>query len=728
MKNKKNKLLLDVKKYFNIDAFREPQEKVIKAILSKKDCFVLMPTGGGKSLCYQYPATKLEGLTIVVSPLVALMEDQVRNFKEKVGRKGGNLNKMVGMLHGQMKRRESCHTLKALISGDIKLLYLSPERLVNQKFLRIVEQLTISLLVVDEAHCISMYGYDFRPPYIKILSFIMRLQNRPIIAAFTATATDIVKRDIISLLQLKKAKTFNPSLDTKRYNLELKIKEVKIKKEKYDMVYDFISKHIDESGILYCGLINTVNDVADKLEKKGFSVSKYYGDLDDKEKKKAFIDFINGKTKIMVATNAFGMGIDKGDIRYVIHIDMPQNLESYRQEIGRAGRDGCSSECILYYSKDWINLLQKRIIEEKPEPKDDKTLFDFTKKLRIHRLEAMKEFCKNNFNKGSDEVNEELNLYFEDDTSNTEIQNMGEIIHQKIIKDLKKPQILFINNTKAAWMIRKRECSIGEEIEVYLDKKNESKSSFFLSEELDYFDLCISDAIYSIYNIGRRKFYLKNIIEILSGNENALLEAKMDKIIRARIERMMNINIRIDITKSKICSFIKIEGNSSILEGFFLPLKRVGTAYEIKTKPPLYRYAEQIGQLVQIPKRNLAIINEKKKSNLTDDMKHMPNSVENLMLRHYILWRILIVKNKNKQKMRISRTISLNSKDKRIKGIYTVLGIELPKTKSLEKRKINEIKDKINMILEYECKAGLISNYSFSQNFDSVEFSFSQPL
>lgn len=326
-----------LKEYYGYDSFRDRQEEIITEIINGNDVLTIMPTGGGKSICYQIPAMLLEGITIVISPLISLMKDQVDNINN-MGIKSAYINSSLSM-------SEINNILAKIIKEEIKILYVAPERLLSNEFVNLITKVKIAQIAVDEAHCVSQWGHDFRSSYRKISRFIEMLPERPIVTAFTATATKEVRIDIVDLLKLKNPKVFISGFD--RNNLKIVVEKAVVKKV-YLLTY--IKNNIDSSGIIYCSTRKDVDKIYDMLITNGINAEKYHAGLSDEERKSAQENFIYDRANIIVATNAFGMGIDKPNIRYVIHYNMPKNIEGYYQEIGRAGRDGGDSECIMLFS------------------------------------------------------------------------------------------------------------------------------------------------------------------------------------------------------------------------------------------------------------------------------------------------------------------------------------------------------------------------------------------
>lgn len=341
-KNEKYKVL---KRYFGYDSFREGQEELIDALLDKQDVFGIMPTGAGKSLCYQVPALMFSGITLVISPLISLMKDQVAALNQA--------GVYAAYLNSSLTQGQYFKALEFAKTGKYKIIYVAPERLLTDSFLNFALHADISFLSVDEVHCVSQWGQDFRPSYLKIVEFIQKLPKRPVVGAFTATATQVVREDVMRILQLHNPKVITTGFDRK--NLSFTVKTAKDKKQE---LCSLLQEYQGESGIIYCITRKLVEEVFGMLQERGVSVSKYHAGMSDKERMDNQDDFIYDRTQVMVATNAFGMGIDKPDVRFVIHYNMPKNMESYYQEAGRAGRDGESSDCILLYSAQDVHTNQ----------------------------------------------------------------------------------------------------------------------------------------------------------------------------------------------------------------------------------------------------------------------------------------------------------------------------------------------------------------------------------
>ena len=325
-----------LKQYFGHDSFRDGQDSLISDILAGKDVLGVMPTGAGKSLCFQIPALMMSGMTLVISPLISLMKDQVGGL----GRSGIP----AAFINSSLSDKQMKEALLNASSGKYKLIYVAPERLLAGEFLSLARSNEISMLTVDEAHCVSQWGHDFRPSYAGIPEFIKKINRRPVISAFTATATDRVRKDIIDLLKLNEPTVLVTGFD--RQNLRF---EVQRPKNKFLTLKEFIDNKKNSSGIIYCSTRAAVEEVCLRLNHSGCTASRYHAGLSDQERNDNQNSFLDNQTRLMVATNAFGMGVDKPDVSFVVHYNMPMNLENYYQEAGRAGRNGAPAECVLLY-------------------------------------------------------------------------------------------------------------------------------------------------------------------------------------------------------------------------------------------------------------------------------------------------------------------------------------------------------------------------------------------
>lgn len=363
-----------LKDYFGHDSFRDGQEQIVDALLDGRDALCIMPTGAGKSMCYQIPALLFDGVTIVVSPLISLMKDQVGSLVQS--------GVPAAYINSSLSYPQFLRVLSNVEHGKYKIIYVAPERLLTDGFLDTCKKIKISMVAVDEAHCVSQWGQDFRPSYLKIISFVESLANRPIVGAFTATATNDVKEDIKKILRLENPFEITTGFD--RPNLFFGVIKSSSKDEK---LIDLIRERGDRSGIVYCATRKNVEAVCELLCDNGFSAARYHAGLDEYERRKNQEDFVFDRKNIMVATNAFGMGIDKSNVTYVIHYNMPKNIESYYQEAGRAGRDGGEADCILLYSPKDVRL--NRFMIENSEGNDELTIEE-NEQIRESDFERLK--------------------------------------------------------------------------------------------------------------------------------------------------------------------------------------------------------------------------------------------------------------------------------------------------------------------------------------------------
>lgn len=398
-------------KYYGYTNFRKGQENIITSIINKEDVLAIMPTGGGKSICYQVPALCLEGITIVISPLISLMKDQVDALK--------TMGVKARLINSSLSNSEYSEVLEEIENDECKIIYIAPERLDSMEFINIIREKNISQVAIDEAHCVSQWGHDFRVSYKKIPYFINRLEKRPIVTAFTATASNEVREDIINILDLHNPAVYITGFD--RENLSINIVKSS-SKNKYTL--DYVENHKNESGIIYASTRKEVESIYEGLLKRNYSVAKYHAGLSNEARKEYQENFINDDIKIMVATNAFGMGIDKPNIRWVLHYNMPQSIENYYQEIGRAGRDGEDSECVLLFSPGDVHT-QKYLVEVGIENPD-------RKRVQYKKLQQMVDLVYSNTCYRKSILNYFGEPFLEDCNNCSNCLNEGEVVDKTL--------------------------------------------------------------------------------------------------------------------------------------------------------------------------------------------------------------------------------------------------------------------------------------------------------
>ena len=398
-------------KYYGYTIFRKGQENIITSIINKEDVLAIMPTGGGKSICYQVPALCLDGITIVISPLISLMKDQVDALK--------TMGVKARLINSSLSNSEYNEALEEIENDECKIIYIAPERLDSMDFVNIIRGKNISQVAIDEAHCVSQWGHDFRVSYKKIPYFINRLDKRPIVTAFTATASNEVREDIINILNLHNPAVYITGFD--RENLSINIVKSS-SKNKYTL--DYVENHKNESGIIYASTRKEVETIYEGLLKRNYSVAKYHAGLSNEARKEYQENFINDDIKIMVATNAFGMGIDKPNIRWVLHYNMPQSIENYYQEIGRAGRDGEDSECVLLFSPGDVHT-QKYLVEVGIENPD-------RKRVQYKKLQQMVDLVYSNTCYRKNILNYFGEIFLDDCNNCSNCLNEGEVVDKTL--------------------------------------------------------------------------------------------------------------------------------------------------------------------------------------------------------------------------------------------------------------------------------------------------------
>lgn len=499
-----------LKKFYGYDSFREGQLEIINKILNKIDSFILMPTGGGKSICYQIPSIIFEGITLVISPLISLMKDQVDSLKES-GINGIYIN-------SSLRSEEIKEILKDASLGLYKIIYISPERLESNYFKNIIKDLNICHIAIDEAHCVSEWGHDFRKSYRYIKPFYESLRNRPVISAFTATATKEVREDAIKLLGLNNPYKYLGDINRSNLNINI-LKEV----DKEEELKTIIRSHEDESGIVYCTSRKEVDIIYNRLDDIGYSVLKYHAGMREEDKEKSQEDFLFERKNVMIATNAFGMGIDKSNVRFIVHASIPKNLETYYQEIGRGGRDGEKCDCYLFYSRDDIRRVEFLI---------NKSSGINRREIALRKLQEMVEYAET-----KDCYRNYLLNYFGNKYVTDFCNNCSNCLNSDDIKDFTREAQIILST-----IFRTRE-RFG--ISVLIDILRGIKGPKVINYELD-----------KITTYGLMKEYSSNFIKSIIKN---LLELKYIDLKPGTYSMLILNNRSIKVLKSEEKVFMKLK-------------------------------------------------------------------------------------------------------------------------------------------------------------------------
>ena len=693
------------------------QRAIVRDIVDGKDVLTVMPTGGGKSVCYQVPALCLPGVTLVVSPLVALIQDQGetlhRNGVPAACLAGGFLLDRDGshlypgeQSAGFRSRRDRIFSEAA--EGGYKILYVTPERLRTGAFIRFVQNARISLIAVDEAHCVSLWGYEFRPRYLEISRLIRRMGYRPTVAAFTATATRPVREDIKCFLAMRMPREY--IFPAVRDDLSFSVRRFSSKAERLSFLTRFIRDHPGQSGIVYCSTAPSVDEVYVHLNGSGADALRYYAKLDEGggqvplgpgESKKANLDrFQRGEARVMVSTSALGMGIDKSNLRFVIHYELPLSPEDYFQEAGRAGRDGRGGACVLCClpGDDRIcrGLIERSLQESALEPE----MRAARRRVAEDKLRAMQEYCGQ---KSGAALGAYLKQYFEGPVPAAD-EAEARAMRRAMAERIREIDAVYANRTKVAGELRKGRVSAAD---LPVGRARPGGSVPTVSYRLDgpaltYFDMMIADAVYTLMKNRVKTVTAKGIMDLLSGNPKLTLRPERKAAVEESLRKMMGCRIEIDRRGSAHYGFVYGgQGDRTVLSGPFLPLaeKNSGFGYDPQTLPPLYEYAEILnGQFYVLPAERLRV-------------PGLHASGENLAIAWYLLLRIgSMGRGSHGRKSR-----AVTSRFIRMDTLLKTLDIRLPEEPGERKRKLTALNGKVRTVLEHLRALGHIRGFTVNE-------------